>query len=363
MAFFDDHIDGTKHELRNWVIQVLAADPVSPVDGQVYYNSVSKRLRTFNGAVWVEYSTGGATGDVSQSGNSGSAGRLKVSAAADKTITDYAGGAGLVKADANGVASLATAGTDYVTGASTNTLTNKTFDANGAGNTLSNVEVADFDPSAINSSTTLAGATNSQLPTALAVKTYADNLIASNDAMVYKGGIDASANPNYPAADAGHTYKITVAGLIGGASGIAVQPGDTLICIVDATAAGNQATVGANWTIVQSNVDQATTATLGLTRYATQAEAEARSLGTVALTPASIANYTQTKTFTFGDGEALTYTLTHNLGTKDVIVQVRDVATDEVRYPKIVNATINTVQISGYITAPASNSMRAVIQG
>lgn len=33
--------------------------------------------------------------------------------------------------------------------------------------------------------------------------------------MLFKGGIDASANPNYPAADAGWTYKITVAGKIG----------------------------------------------------------------------------------------------------------------------------------------------------
>jgi hypothetical protein len=363
MAFFDDHIDGTKHELRNWVIQVLAADPSTPVDGQVYYNSTTKRIRTYNGTAWVEYGTGAGAGDVSQASASGSAGRMKVSAGADKTITDYAGGAGLVKSDANGVVSLAAAGTDYLTGSSTNALTNKTFDANGTGNTLTNVEVADLAASAVNSSTTLAGATNSQLPTALAVKTYADNLIASNDAMVYKGGIDASANPNYPAADAGHTYKITVAGLIGGAGGVAVQAGDTLICTVDASASGNHATVGANWTIVQSNVDQATTSTLGLTRYATPAEAEAGSLTNVALTPASIANYTQTKAFTFGDGAALTYTLTHNLNTLDVIVQVRDVAGNEVRYPKIVNATVNTVQISGYITAPALNSMRAVIQG
>lgn len=36
--------------------------------------------------------------------------------------------------------------------------------------------------------------------------------------MLFKGGIDASTNPNYPAADAGWAYKITVAGKIGGAS-------------------------------------------------------------------------------------------------------------------------------------------------
>lgn len=88
-------------------------------------------------------------------------------------------------------------------------------------------------------------------------KAYADAILAANDAMVYKGVIDASTNPNYPAADAGHTYRISVAGLIGGASGVAVEAGDWIICNTDATAAGDQATVGANWGIIQANLDGA----------------------------------------------------------------------------------------------------------
>ena len=75
------------------------------------------------------------------------------------------------------------------------------------------------------------------------------------DAMVYKGAIDCSANPNYPAADAGDTYKISVAGKIGGSSGVVVEVGDMVICQTDATAAGNQATVGSNWNVLQANID------------------------------------------------------------------------------------------------------------
>lgn len=104
---------------------------------------------------------------------------------------------------------------------------------------------------------TLAANSDSKIATQKAVKTYADNLLAANDAMVFKGVIDASANPNYPAADRGHTYKISVAGKIGGGSGPNVEVGDTIICTVDATAAGNHATVGANWAIVQANLDGA----------------------------------------------------------------------------------------------------------
>lgn len=88
-------------------------------------------------------------------------------------------------------------------------------------------------------------------------KTYADALIAANDAMVYKGAIDCSGNPNYPAADCGHTYKVSAAGKIGGASGPNVEVGDVLICLVDSSPAGNHATVGANWDIIQVNIDGA----------------------------------------------------------------------------------------------------------
>jgi hypothetical protein len=104
---------------------------------------------------------------------------------------------------------------------------------------------------------TLAANSDTLYPSQKAVKTYADALIAANDAMVYKGVINASGNPNYPAADAGHTYRISVAGKIGGALGPNVEVGDTLICITDGSAAGTHASVGANWNILQANLDGA----------------------------------------------------------------------------------------------------------
>lgn len=90
-----------------------------------------------------------------------------------------------------------------------------------------------------------------------ASKAYVDSIVASQDAMVFKGVIDASANPNYPAASRGDTYRISVAGRIGGASGPRVEVGDLIICLTDSTAAGTHATVGTNWTIVQTNLDGA----------------------------------------------------------------------------------------------------------
>ncbi len=87
------------------------------------------------------------------------------------------------------------------------------------------------------------------------IKDYVDALLGEADAMVYKGVIDAHENPNYPAADAGHTYKISVAGKVGGADGEQVEVGDMLICINDDTPAGTQAEVGSHWNIIQTNIE------------------------------------------------------------------------------------------------------------
>ena len=100
--------------------------------------------------------------------------------------------------------------------------------------------------------------TNDQIPTAAAVWSAIGTGIGANDAMVFKGVIPASTNPNYPSGVTGDTWKISVAGKIGGASGVNVEAGDTIICVAD-NAGGNQATVGANWTILQTNIDGAVT--------------------------------------------------------------------------------------------------------
>lgn len=106
---------------------------------------------------------------------------------------------------------------------------------------------------------TLASNSDAKVSTEKAVKAYVDAIVTggASDVMIFKGLIDASANPNYPAADAGNVYKISVAGRIGGGSGPQVEVGDTIYCITDSTAAGNHATVGANWVISQVNIDGA----------------------------------------------------------------------------------------------------------
>lgn len=101
------------------------------------------------------------------------------------------------------------------------------------------------------------GSSNVKIPSQAAVKAYADGIIAAADAMVFKGVIDASTNPNYPASNRGETYRISVAGKIGGAAGPNVEVGDILMALTDGTVAGTEAAVGAQWSITQNNLDGA----------------------------------------------------------------------------------------------------------
>lgn len=101
------------------------------------------------------------------------------------------------------------------------------------------------------------GTSNTLYPTQNAVKVYTDNLLGNANALVYKGVVDCSTNPNYPAANAGELYIVSVAGKIGGASGITVEAGDMLICNTDNTITGTQASVGTYWNVIQKNIDGA----------------------------------------------------------------------------------------------------------
>lgn len=84
---------------------------------------------------------------------------------------------------------------------------------------------------------------------------YASSAISG--ALTYQGALDCSASPNYPAGNKGDTYRVSVAGKVGGGSGVNVEVGDLLICLADGTASGNQATVGSSWEIAQANLDGA----------------------------------------------------------------------------------------------------------
>ena len=120
------------------------------------------------------------------------------------------------------------------------------------------------------------------------------------------------------------------------------------------------------WTSFVATTPDASETVKGKIEIATQAETDAGTDDTRAITPLKLANYSGLiKKFSqdIGDGSATSYTVTHNLNTYDVHVEVfrnsgnRDSVIVEVR-----RASVNAVTIV-FATAPASNAFRCVVQG
>lgn len=134
---------------------------------------------------------------------------------------------------------------------------NITISTNAGNDSITITPTGLIQSSYLDTDGTLSANSDLKIATQKAVKTYADNLISAANGTVYKGVIDASTNPNYPAADTGDLYRISVSGRVGGVSGEVVEAGDMIICLSDSTASGDQATVGLYWNAIQSNIDGA----------------------------------------------------------------------------------------------------------
>lgn len=394
-------IDLNKLELQNARIQNLSSAPSSPVEGLIYFDTTLHQFGCYQNSTWVYLSTG-VTNGVTKSANASAANILQVSGGTDKTIADYVpGGAGLVKVASTGVPSLATAGTDYVTGASSNTLTNKTFDAAGTGNALSNVGTANFASGVIDTDGTLAANSDTKLPTQKAVKTYVDTsvtgikwkqsvrvataaagtlassfangqtvdgvVLATGDRILIKDQATGSENGIYVVAASGAPTRATDADTAAEIKGAVVNVtegtanADTAWqLITDTITLGTTSLVFTDF--IKANVPTASTSTQGKVYLATQAEAEAKTDTAKAVVSADLVNFPIKKIFTIGDGASTAITCTHNLNTNDVTVEVYDASTKNTVFADVTRSSVNAVQIT-FAVAPASNAYKVVIIG
>lgn len=293
-------LDLNLNQLMNAILEKLASDPSQADAGRIWFNTGSGRIKFDNGSA-IEF---------------------------------------------------------LVSPASTDTLTNKSIDATN--NTLSNLAVAQFASSAISSD--LSTGTSSQFATADVINTAISNAVATADAYTMEGDLDCSTSPNYPAADAGHSYLVTVAGKIGGASGPNVEVGDLIICKTDSTAAGTHAAVGANWFIIQRNLEAASTTVAGFVRLATNAETATGTSAVTAVTPAGLAsigyirNYTGTITASTG---ATISAATHGLAVDNALTaQIWLAGTP----PKKAHADIGIDFSTGAVTWASNKSISGYIQ-
>lgn len=335
-------LDFAKNQILNVALQNLASPPSSPVAGQIYYDTNDARVYFWDGTQWIDMS-----GD----------------------IRDVIGGAGLTATTVNDVVTL-DVNVDNATieinadtlrvkdlGITTakladsavttikinaNAVTYDKIQQVGAMKVLANLTGSTANVAEYDVLTNIAtGASNTNLGTALAIKTYVDNLVAGIG--ILQGGWDASSG-TFPVAtggtSAGDYWYVTVAGTTGGVS---FNVGDVIIAKVNNASTTNPA----DWVALEVNRDQATETTLGVIKLATQALTDAGVDDLTAVTPLKLSGRTATETRT-GIAEIATQAET-DAGTDDSrIVTPLKLATYLSTYQGGYKATINVTAAGSY---------------
>ena len=220
-------------------------------------------------------------------------------------------------------------------------------------------------------------------PQDAATKAYVDSSNAGQ--LIYQGGYNASTNtPNLDSpptgtVNRGFTYTVTADGLFFTEQ---VRVGDLLIANIDTP------TTLADWTTVQNNIDLADLTTVGIgnvnaggaidvaysngTATVSVEDSSATNKGAVIVAAgtgisvayasgtATVTNTQTNASNTFAATIAASGAVTHSLGTKDVIVQLYDVVTDETVYADVDRNS--TSQVTVTFASTPTNSVRVLVQ-
>jgi hypothetical protein len=105
--------------------------------------------------------------------------------------------------------------------------------------------------------------------------------------------------------------------------------------------------------------DAATTTQSGIVELATNAETRAGTSTTRVLTPSNLSDIKYIATI--GDGTATSYTVTHGLGSRRVMVQMYDSSTYETVYAQVVRTTTTAITVD-FNNAPSANDVTVMVE-
>ena len=393
---FLTNLDLAKNQILNVALQNLASAPASPVAGQIYFNTTDVRIYFWDGTAWVDVS-----GDL-RSVIGGSGLTATYTADGDEVTLDVNVDNATIEINADtlrvkdlGITTAKLADSAVTTiKINANAVTLGKIQQIAALRVLGNLSGSTADVAEVTVITDLANASSTTLATSSAVKTYVDANIGALGNL--EGGWSAASGAfpvgSSPVAGtkAGDYWYVTTAGTTGG---VAFNVGDVIIAKVNNASTSS----AADWIQLEVNRDQPTETVLGLVEIATQTETNDGVSDTTAVTPAKLAGRTATEsrtgiaeiatqaetntgtddarivtplklktnlaTYKYAANVSVTtagnYTVTHNLGTTDVVVRVADSNAETVLCD--VTATSANVVTLGFSGTPIAGTYRVIV--
>ncbi|WP_439946503.1 hypothetical protein [Streptomyces sp. BBFR109] len=320
-----------KNEIQNAVLQPLASAPSSPVEGQMYYNTTDDTPYIYADGAWLDMGVQGGSGATNLGATLSATNTVITSdTGTDATIPAVDGtNAGVMtptmKGKLDGVEALADVTDAGNVGAAIHGATSKSTPANAdefgvidsaAGNALKRMTYQDLATAIV----------------ALVVDAAPGTLDTLNELAAALGD-----DPDFAT-----TVSTNIAAKLAKSS--------------------NLSDVASASTAFDNIKQAATTSYVGAVELATQAEAQAKTDTTRALTAASVADFARKVTATIGDGSTTDIAVTHGLGSQWVTVQVYEVSTGK-QVECDVTITSSTVVTLSFAVAPTTNQYRYVITG
>jgi hypothetical protein len=330
-------INLNKNELQNAVIQNLGTAPSSPVEGQIYYDSTvgDKSVYFYNGSAFINMS-GDISGVTAGTGLTGGG-------TSGAVTLNVIGGTGIT-ANADDIAITNTGVTAASYGSST-AIPVIAINAQG--------QITSASTASISSSLTIAADSGSN-----------DTVTVGTDTLTFAGTsneIETTVSNNQ--IQIGLPDNVTVGG--------------NLIISGNLTVSGTTTTVNTETINLADNIILLNSNATGTPSENSGIEVERGDSTNVSLRwneGSDIWEYTkdgsnfktiqsiQESTFAanVGDGSATSYAVDHNLGSRDVIVQLYDASSYDTVYADVVRTTANRVTLT-FGAAPSSNDIRILV--